>query len=167
MRPSAITILVSVAVLGAVCSRRAIAEGDSNATLVGYATLPAPVELPATGRVHVRFFGAAALGDECPDHTAGRFIAAYDGTLVVEPDGRFEAQLVPFSPPVTTPAGCPITNLDFRYIDSITITAELPGLDGQGWLTFQTLSSADNSDLQNGDFGNLHAQLLFRQRPTA
>jgi hypothetical protein len=157
-------VLAAYATFGA----RVSASPETYVTLSGRASLPEPLGVPLQGTVRMILRGNGDIDDDCPDRDAGHFVAEYDGVLVIESDGSFSAPLSPFHPPVATPAGCQVTNIDVHHVDTVMILAELPAqrLDGQGRLTFQTLSAVDNDDLQNGSFGTLHAELVFQPRET-
>jgi hypothetical protein len=79
----------------------------------------------------------------------------------VRPDGAFTAALVPFDPPVVTPSGCAVRDLAVERIDAVAILAAGDGLEGRGWLTYQTLTGMDNDQLQSGDLGELRATLAL------
>ena len=157
--------LVGLALVAAVIGcRRADAGDDAPAVLFGRAHFmdasPTQVE-----RGSVRFIlrGVGDISDNCPDARRRRFVAEYNGTLVVSPDGSFEAHLMPFVPAVATLSGCTVTRVVIERIDTITLTAALPALDleGFGWLDYQTLTSTDNDRLQSGAFEKLRATLVF------
>lgn len=164
MRTRHVLLLATVtATTCVVCGHRAAAQLDSDASLVGLASLPTPLGYPQYGHVRVILAGSADIADACPDSAAGRFVAEYDGELVIATDGSFQAQLVPLTPPVATPSGCAVTDLQIHRVDTVTIHAALPALelDGIGSLTFQTLTAVDNDELQTGNLGSLHARLNF------
>jgi hypothetical protein len=159
-----IPFLIAAACLA--CGKRAAAQPESQAALVGHASFPPwspSLAQPQQGSVRVIVHGQGEIDDNCPDADAGQFVAEYDGTLAVATDGSFEAALVPFSPPIATPAGCRVTSVDVHRIDSVAVAAQLPALEleGDGWLTFQNLGAVDRDELEAGDLGNLYARIVF------
>ena len=134
---------------------------ESNATLVGSAAF---VGQPHADRGSVRMIvqGVGEIGDSCPDASEGQFLATYDGELDIQPGGEFEAQLYPSSPVIATPSGCAVTDLRVDRVTAIQIVAQLGDLVGHGWLTYQNLRAADETDLMRGAFDNLYAQLVFQ-----
>lgn len=157
------------------------ARGD--AELVGTAKfLHSTLSATATGTVQLTITGSGGIRDDCPDAQAGRFTATYHGTLSVEPDGHFEAPLVPDG--VLTPARCPVTDLHNPVINGISIVATMdpgpvtcaavtadPRCQGQdedlvaiGSLDFQTLTAASGETIVEGNFDDLHATLVFYSR---
>jgi hypothetical protein len=160
-----IVVIVRSVALFALVAAPVAARPESQAELVGRAGFSGgfPGET-LYGSVQVTLRGTGDIGDDCPDAAARQFVAHYDGALAVSPDGEFEAQLYARDPAVTTPSGCPITDLDVERVQTYTIEAALPdfNLAGYGWLRWQTLTAADNTDLQAGAFGSLYATLVFQ-----
>src|SRR5262245_14989551 len=138
----------------------------ADAVLVGTARfLHSTLPEPATGIVQLTITGNGGIHDKCPDAEAGRFTATYHGALSVEPDGHFEAPLVPDG--VVTPARCQVTDLRNPVIQGISIVATMdPGpvtcaavtadprcqaqdedLVAIGSLDFQTLTAADGETI--------------------
>lgn len=164
----AAAVVVAIAAIAGAGCKRARAYPESRAVLVGHASFvgEAPSE-PQRGSVRIIVRGTGDISDACPDAAAREFVAEYDGELLLSTDGSFEARLGPFDPPVATPAGCTVRRVGVERIDDVSIEAAVPalGLQGRGWLDFQTLTSVDNDDLQAGSFDELHATLVLEPAP--
>jgi hypothetical protein len=140
-------------------------EPESRAQLVGYAYFTDVIpDATQVGTVRFILRGTGDISDDCPDADHRQWVAEYDGKLEVARDGAFEAHLVPLSPPVATPSGCPVTRVVVERVQTIMVDARLPNyhLEGFGWLDFQTLTSTDNDRLQSGTFDTLHATMQFK-----
>jgi hypothetical protein len=154
-------LLVGLA-LAAGCARAHAQDDAAPTTLVGRVYF-GNVQPTGTvyGSVRLILYGTGEISDDCPDANLHQFIAEYHGGLAANPDGAFEAHLIPFEPPVATPSGCPATRIDVERLDRIAIVASFPGLGlrGFGMLDYQTLTSTDNDRLQRGSFDRLQATL--------
>jgi hypothetical protein len=158
-------VLVWIGLVSDPACPRAQAQDESRAELVGYAYFTDVVpDATQVGRVRFILRGTGDISDDCPDADRRQWIAEYDGQLEVARDGAFEAHLVPFSPAVATPSGCPVTRVVVERVQTIQVDALLPyyHLEGFGWLDFQTLTSTDNERLQRGSFDTLHATMQFK-----
>lgn len=154
--------IVCLAALAA--CRPARAQPEAQAQLVGRAYFTVALYVGGyAGNVRFILRGIGDISDDCPDAADRAFVAEYDGSFLLGDDGSFEAPLYPYQPTVTTPSGCPISRVVIERIDTVIILASVPALHltGAGTLDFQTMTSVDNDELQNGSFGNLHATLVL------
>ena len=134
---------------------------ESRATLSGTAQFPD--ELPTThdGNVRMTIKGHGEITDSCNNSGSTQFTATYDGQLVVQPDGRFDAALYPN--PIITANGCNADDLREDHVDDITLEAALGDETGSGRLTYQNLTAVDGDELKTGAFDDLVGELVFRK----
>ena len=142
--------------------RAAEARPESRTTLTGTAQFP--TELPTTDRGTVRLTirGTAEVSDDCKTSGDQDFVATYDGELIVQSGGQFNASLYPTSPTVALANGCGATQIrNIHQVTSIEIAAELGDQVGRGTLTYQNLAAIDGAELEAGAFDELVGELTF------
>jgi hypothetical protein len=154
-------ILLLAALIPA-CKAAHADRAESRATLSGQAHFPTDLPTTHDGNVRMTIHGVADIDDSCKGDSNQSFTATYDGHLVVQPDGHFDAQLYPN--PIITGSGCTAENLDSAHIDSITLESQLGDEVGTGNLTYQTLSAVDGDELRNGAFEDLVGELVFTRQ---
>jgi hypothetical protein len=106
--------------------------------------------------------GVADIDDSCKGDGNQTFTATYDGQLVVQPDGHFDALLYPN--PITTASGCVAEDIRSPHLQSVTLGSQLGDEVGTGNLTYQTLTAVDGTDLQKGSFDDLAGELVFNRQ---
>ena len=162
---------------------------DPQMKLVGIAMFADSTVLDQPASLQMTVEGVGTIGDDCFDASAGRFIAVYAGELVPAPASgnnarTFEASLVPDTPAIYTPGGCPIHNLADPQVTSVKLTgwvttttaacnhvcrddacraacAKAFAIRGWGELTFQLLRVVDQHTLEAGAFDELWGMLTF------
>ena len=138
------------------------ARPESKATLTGAARFPADLPTTDRGTVRLTLRGSAEVSDDCKQSGDQDFVATYDGTLIVQPDGQFNASLFPSSPTVVLANGCTATSIrNIHQLTAIEITAELGDEVGRGSLTNQNLAAIDGDELNAGAFDELVGELTF------
>ena len=153
--------MLLLAALVPACKAAQADRPESHATLSGTAQFPD--ELPTThdGNVRLTIKGHGEITDSCNNSGSTMFTATYDGQLVVQPDGRFDAALYPN--PIVTANGCAADDLHDDHVDTIQLDATLGDETGTGTLTYQNLAAVDGDELQKGAFDDLVGELIFRK----
>jgi hypothetical protein len=154
-------ILLLAALIPA-CRPADAARPESRATLSGQAQFPSDLPTTHDGNVRMTIRGLAEINDSCKGDGDQNFTATYDGQLVVQPDGRFDASLYPN--PITTASGCIAQDIRVEHIDSVTLESQLGDEVGIGNLNYQTLTAIDGDDLKNGAFDDLVGELVFNRQ---
>ena len=157
-----LTRMLLVAALIPAC-RAADARPESKATLVGTAQFPNEVPTTDHGSVRLTINGTAEVSDDCKTSGDQNFTATYDGQLIVQPDGRFNANLFPSA--LNLADGCRATAI--RQIDQIAniqLGAQLGDQVGFGALSYQNLAAIDGDELQAGAFDELAGDLTFTKQ---
>jgi hypothetical protein len=141
--------------------RAAEARPESRTTLTGTAQFPNDLPTTDRGSVRLTLRGTAEVSDDCKTSSDQSFVATYDGQLIVQPDGHFDASLYPTSPTVALASGCTATDIrNIRQV-SIELDAQLGDEVGRGTLTYQNLAAIDGDELQAGAFDELAGELTF------
>ena len=135
---------------------------ESRATLSGTAHFPTDLPTTHDGNVRMTVHGLAEISDSCNSDGDQNFTATYDGHLVVQPDGRFDASLYPN--PITTASGCVANDIRVEHLDSIQLEATRGDETGTGTLTYQNLAAVDGDELKNGAFDDLVGELVFNRQ---
>ena len=154
-------ILLLAALIPA-CRPADAARPESRATLSGQAQFPGDLPTTHDGNVRMTIRGLAEINDSCKGDGDQSFTATYDGHLVVQPDGRFDASLYPN--PITTGSGCVAEDIRVEHIDSVTLESQLGDEVGTGNLNYQTLTAIDGDELKNGAFDDLVGELVFNRQ---
>ncbi len=162
-------------------------RADPQTKLVGTAMFADSTILDQPASVEMTIEGVGTIGDDCFDASAGRFVAVYAGELVPTSDDSartFEASLVPDTPAIHTPGGCPIHDLADPNVETVKLTgwvtpttaacghvcrddacraacARAFAIRGAGELTFQLLRVVDQQTLEAGAFDELWGMLTF------
>jgi len=152
--------ILLLAALVPACKAAEAERPESHATLSGTAQFPTDLPTTHDGNVRMTVRGLAEINDNCHGGGEQTFDATYDGHLVVQPDGRFDAALYPN--PVTTASGCVADDIRVERVDGIQLEAQLGDEVGTGALTFQNLAAVDGDQLKNGAFDDLVGELVFR-----
>jgi hypothetical protein len=147
----------------AACRTAESARAESRATLVGTASFVGDSPTTDRGRVRMTVRGIAeAVDDTCRSSGPQRFVATYDGDLVVHGDGTFQSALYPNL--ILTGDGCIVTRLRVAQIDTIDLDGQLGDMVGHGALRFQNLAAVDGDELLAGAFDELDGDLTFARQ---
>jgi len=160
---------------------------DPQAKLVGIAMFADSTILDQPASIKMTIEGVGTIGDDCFDASAGRFVAVYAGELVPTSGDNartFEAPLVPNTPAIYTPGGCPVHDLTDPNVETVKLTgwvtpttaacdhvcrddhcraacARAFAIRGVGELTFQLLRVVDQHTIEAGAFDELWGMLTF------
>ena len=145
--------------------RAAEARPESRATLAGTAQFPDALPTTDHGSVRLTVRGSAEVSDDCKTSGDQNFVGTYDGELVVQPDGQFNASLYPTSASVALANGCSASQIHtVHQVTSIEIDAQLGDEVGHGALTYQNLAAIDGDELNAGAFDELAGELTFTRQ---
>jgi len=153
--------MLLLAALVPACKAAQADRPESHTTLSGTAQFPNDLPTTYDGSVRMTIKGHGKVTDSCNNSGSTMFTATYDGQLVVQPDGRFDAALYPN--PIVTANGCAAGDLHEDHVDTIQLDATLGDEVGTGNLNYQTLTAVDGNELQKGAFDDLVGELIFRK----
>lgn len=154
--------ILLLAALVPACKEAHADRPESRATLSGTAQFPGDLPTTHDGNVRMTIHGHGEITDTCNLSGSQMFTATYDGRLVVQPDGHFEASLYPN--PINTSNGCVADDIHDDHVDSIQLEAQLGDEVGTGNLSYQTLTAVDGNELKSGAFDDLVGELVFNRQ---